>query len=220
VRFVLPVVGVATVVLAVAAAERGPWRLAVAGALGAIALVNLDETFELGRPAAPAFAVPLAGALVAAAVAALATRAPRLPRAWVSPAGAALVVVAATALAVPARGFVGRHGATNPPLTGPVTFWLGTQPDFKSGTAGVETALSVIGPLAGDRLQHPLAMLPRRESCAAIRARARRAYLVVSGSPLGLTAPRVQICLGDSPPVFRRGPYAVFPPVTAGRPRG
>jgi hypothetical protein len=215
-RWLLPVVAVAALGLGVAAAEpRRRGALAPALALGAAACVNLVNTFHLGRWAVPPIGIPGAGALAGGLVAAPTLRRLRLPHPWARPAAAVFVVAVAAIMAVPASGFVERHAVTSPPITGPVTSSLANDSEYRTRAAGVESVLSIVGPLAGDRLQHRLAMLPTRASCATIAARARRAWLLVSAQPQGLTTVQVARCLG-APPAFGQGPYAAFRPTAPG----
>jgi hypothetical protein len=60
----------------------------------------------------------------------------------------------------------------------------------------VATTPAYIGPLAGDRLTHPLEAIPKTETCRQVAARARTEWLVIYGGPLGGVPPAaVRGCL-------------------------
>ena len=212
-RYLLP--GVAAAVLAVAlASRRGGARGAVAlGLLAAGLAWNLVNLFRLGFPSAPSPTTPLAGGalgvLVAVVVTALGGRpraVHRLPR-W-APAAAG-VLLAGVLLAPVAGGYVARHAETGGRQAA-VTAWLTSQPRWREGDDPVATSFSLIGPLAGDRLRHPLALFVPREPCPRLRARAARGWLVfdrVAGVP-----PGVARCLGRPGPDFQDADYRAYAP--------
>jgi hypothetical protein len=182
--------------------------------------VNLAQTFDMGFPIAPSALTPLAG-VAAGAVAALALgavakrRLPSLGRLGPVASTAAAVLVAA-ALAVPADGFLARHGDTDPVLTETITRWLASDAGYASSEedAGVATSPAFIGPLAGDRLEHDLSALRGSDSCATIAARARDSWIVVYGGPVrGATPAQVKRCLGGAQPAFDNGAFAAYAPV-------
>jgi hypothetical protein len=209
-RYALPVVAAACVVLALAALHaRGRIRRAAPlVVLAAAALVNLVLTIRLHFPIAPAATTPIAGAVVGAAVAAvLRLRRLLLPARLVP----VLVAAAAILLAVPASGFVKRHGATNSALVSSVVSWMAAEPQFRGGDAPVATTPAYIGALAGDRLRHRLEAIPKSSTCAQTAARGQTQWLVIYGGPLGGVAPaRAKRCLPR--PAFDNGPITVFRP--------
>jgi hypothetical protein len=212
-RYALPVVAAACLVLALAAtdARRRLFRATPLALLAAATVVNLVQTFGLHFPVAPSALTPLAGALVGAALAAPLAR---LPRRRLLP--ALVAVAAATLLAVPASGFVQRHGDTHSSLVSSVVSWLAAQPSYRDGDSPVATTPAFVGPLAGDRLQHRLeAIPPAASSCSALAARARSQWLVVYGGALGGIAPAaVSRCM--LAPAFDNGPIAVYRPRRGG----
>jgi hypothetical protein len=226
-RYLLPVLAAAAVALALAlsaSGARGAGALAARAALLAAAVVNLWQTFDLGYPKAPSAWTPLLGAAIGAAAALVLGLAagrvhpPRLPaRGALKP--AALVVactLAAALLAIPASGFLRRHGDTRPVLTETITRWLAANATYRAHPDGVATSPAFIGPLAGDRLDHHLSALAGPDSCATIAARNRHSWLVVYGGPVrGATPAQVRRCLRGAKPAFDNGAFVAYPP--AGR---
>jgi hypothetical protein len=213
-RYALPVVAAACAVLAFAAADarRGVLRAAVLVVLAAAVAVDLVLTIRLHFPVAPSATTPIAGAAAGALVAAL-LRARRLPL----PARAVPVLTAAAAalLAIPASGFVKRHGDTNSALVSSIISWMAGDPQFRDGDAPVATTPAYIGSLAGDRLQHRLEAIPKSSTCTQTAARGRTQWLVVYGGPLGGLPPaRAKACLPR--PAFDNGPITAFRPPAPG----
>jgi hypothetical protein len=166
-RYLLP--GAAAAALAVAlASRRGGWlRLACALLLAAAAVIGLEQSFDLGFPSAPSVGTPLAGAVVgAAAVAALAWAASRVrPRSWAAPVAGVAAALGLGALgAVAASGFVERHGETGTRESG-LAAWFAAQPSWRDGGDRVASTWSLVGTLAGDRLQHRLELVGALEAC-------------------------------------------------------
>jgi hypothetical protein len=175
--------------------------------LAAGAVVNLVLTFRLHFPVAPSALTPLEGAVAGAALAALLrARRLRIP----APAVAALAVGAAALLAIPASGFVRRHGETKWALVFPVVSWMESQPAFRDGHSPVATTPAYIGPLAGDRLTHRLEAIPRSEGCREVAARARSQWLVIYGGPPGVAPATLKPCL--PPPAFDDGRLTGYRP--------
>ncbi len=222
-RYLLPVLAVAVLALALAATRRGPGAIAARLTLAAAAFVHVGQTFDLGFPAAPSWRTPLAGAAVGAlaglAIGVAAKRAAggrRRPGALVATGAAAVAAAAVGAvLALPANGFLKRHGDTRPVLTETITRWLAADPSYDAGDGGVATSPAYIGPLAGDRLDHDLSAVAARDSCATIRARAEHSWVIVYGGPVrGATPAQVGRCLAPQRPAFDNGAFAAY------RPRG
>jgi len=184
-RYLLPGASAAVVAVALASQRSGAVRAATVTLLAVATVIGLHETFALGFPSAPAPGTPVAGAAAGALAAAvgLAWRLRRI-RATVlargarngPPARAVLggalggLTLAATAIAgaAAADGYVARHGATQT-RESRVAGWLASQPFWRTGHSPVASTWSLIGPLAGDRLQHPLVLVQARSACPAER---------------------------------------------------
>jgi hypothetical protein len=167
-RYLLP--GAAAAALAVAlASRRGGWlRVACAALLAVAAAIGVKQTFDLGFPNVPAAGTPIAGLAVGAAAAWVAPRL-RAPRALVPAAGVAAVLAFGVLGAVAATGFVGRHGDTGT-RESPLAAWFAAQPGWRDGSQPVASTWSLVGTMAGDRLQHPLELVGAREACSRGRA--------------------------------------------------
>ena len=208
-RYSLPVVAAACLALALAATEaRGRLRALPLLVLAAATVVNLVQTLRLDYPIAPSLLTPLIGAAVGAAAGLLPLRLPRFRAAIV----AAAVVALGALLAIPASGFMKRHGDTRSVLVSIVVGELAADPSFAGGSSPVATTPAFIGPLAGDHLDHRLEAIPTGpQPCPGVARRARSQWLVIYGGPLGGVAPaRVKGCL--PPPAFDDGPFAVYRP--------
>ncbi len=207
-RYALPVVAAGCLALALAATDARPRRHAIALlALAAATVINLVQTLRLGFPPAPSVLTPIAGALVGAAIGTVLPLPRRIPR----PALAAAVIGATALLAIPASGFMRRHGATKSSLVAPAVTWLARQEPFEDGNAPVATTPAYIGALAGDRLQHRLEAIPQSPSCAQVRDRAQREWLVIYAGALGGAAPQpIRRCLAA--PAFDNGQIAIYRP--------
>jgi hypothetical protein len=170
-RYLLPGAAAAALTLALAS-RQGSWlRWACLALLAAATVIGLSQTFDLGFPSAPAVGTPLAGMLagaVAAAVLVWGAPALRLGRFAAPVAG----VVAALALgglgALAAHGFVKRHGETGTRESG-LAAWFAGQPRWRDGSVPVASTWSLVGTLAGDRLQHPLVLVDALAACASHR---------------------------------------------------
>jgi hypothetical protein len=213
-RYALPVVAAGCVALAFAATDARHRLVSVAVLLllAAVAVIDLVLTVRLHFPLAPNARTPIVGAVAGAAVAAL-LRPRRLP--LPSPAVPVILVAAAALLAIPASGFVKRHGDTHSALVSSVVIRLAADGHFKDGSRPVATTPAYIGPLAGDQLRHRLEAIPKTETCAQTRVRGLSQWLVIYGGPLGGIAPAsVRRCLPR--PVFDNGPITVFQPPGGG----
>jgi hypothetical protein len=167
-RYLLPGAAVAAVAIAVAS-KRGGWlRVGCALLLAAAALIGLKQSFDLGYPSVPSLGTPIAGAALGAVGLWLLSRV-RLPgalleRRWLAGAAAVAVLVAGAAGALAADGFVQRHGDTATRESG-LASWFALQPDWHDGSAPIASTWSLVGTLAGDRLQHPLVLVGALEAC-------------------------------------------------------
>jgi hypothetical protein len=210
-RYLLPGVACGAVALALAARRRtAGGRLAAAALLGAL-LWSVYQSAQFGFPTLPSLARLVAGAAVGAAVGAGAGAARALRRSPLRLAlPVALAVLLAGGLAVAAPGYVARNAATNTTFAAPLLRWFSSQPAFRDGGDPIATTAPRIGLLAGAELRHGLELIGPRESCAAIRARARRGWVVVLDFPTFLikffpTSPAGACLAGERPRFVDRG---------------
>jgi hypothetical protein len=212
-RYLMPGVAAGALALALATRRRGPAALLPAAALVGGLVLCAKDTFDLGFPSAPSLATPLTGAAIGAALLAAAgafiapRRLPLRGVAW--GAGAA---VALGALAAPlASGYLGRHADTRL-FDSALVRWFDSRRAFTGGDQLVAVSSSVIAPLTGDRLRHPLELIRPDQPCAAVVALPGRAWTVFQlpqfrGAPAGS-----ERCLAGRPPAYQDSRYRVYAP--------
>jgi hypothetical protein len=170
----------------------------------------LWNTFGVGYPAAPSPLTPLAGALAAGVVAAALVRArlrrPRLP-AWAVVAVVVVLGGAGGALAAP--GYAERHGGTGGAQAG-VARYLAGRGDWRDGSGVVASTFALIGPLAGDHLEHPLELIGPDESCERIGRRRAQGWVVLDRP--AATVDAAGRCLARERPAYADGHYLVYGP--------
>jgi hypothetical protein len=171
-RYLLP--GAAAAALTVAlAARRGGWlRWACLALLTAAAVIGLLQTFDLGFPNVPAAGTPVAGLVlgaVAAAVLVWGAPALRLDRRLAPLVGAVAALALGALGALAADGFVTRHGETGTRESG-LAAWFAGQPSWRDGSVPIASTWSLVGTLAGDRLQHRLVLVDALAACALRRS--------------------------------------------------
>ena len=196
VRYLLPALSAAAVAVAL---TRRTWLIAIVTMATAWSLVV--------APARPHLMVLALGALVGVA---LARR--RLP---------GLVPVAAVAslavLVVAADGFAERQSRATWLRSHALVAWAAAHPDFDEEFP-IATSPDTYAPLAGDRLQHEIELIPRDESCADIARRIARGWVVLETFAPVVAARRTPTtateCLRTAPPgtrvIFEHGGYRVF----------
>jgi hypothetical protein len=216
-RYLLPVLAAAALTLALVTKRPGRMAQAATAVLAAVLAGDLVVLAARGAPFLPPLELALA-AVAGGTLVALAQRG-RAGLSVPGPALAALALVAATAgLSLAADGYVGRHArvAESSALGSDVVAWMAARPDFRDGDEPVAIASrAMIAPLAGDRLQHRLELVPQRESCPRVLARARRGWLVASPPQfadgfLGLGKVSAPLCLRGERPLFRGHNFAVY----------
>jgi len=217
-RYLLPAIAASALAVALAARSGGRAALLPALVFLAAAAWNLERDLELGFPSLPSAPVIAAGALVGA-LAGLAACARVALRAPPSLALAAIVVVAGALLALPAGGYVERHMRVVP-IAGGYASWIAARPGFRDGDRPVSAAGSVNGALVGDRLSHPVRLIPPKESCARLRRRVAEEWVALpipQPHPLFEIPPaslrrvvRLHRCLAAVSPAYRDHGYLVY----------
>jgi hypothetical protein len=132
--------------------------------------------------------------------------------------GAGAFVVAVISLSLAAGGLVERHAGvdSSTALGKDVVAWLSRQPGFADGDEPVAIASrAMIAPVAGDRLQHRVELIPAREDCSRVRALARRGWVVTSQpsfarSFLGIEPVTSPLCMRGEQPLFRGKNFDVY----------
>jgi len=213
-RYLMPAIAVGAVALALASRGRGPRALLAAGMLAAATVWSALNSRKLGYPNVPGVTLVgsgvLAGAVVALAAQRLAAHGPGVVR---IASGFATAVVA-LALAAAAPGYVERHARTNATFAAPVITWFAGLAEFRDGDAPISLSPQTIGPLAGDRLQHDIKLIPGRSSCREVLARARQGFVVVQDLPAltrrYLVPYRAGECLADQTAIFTGSNFRVY----------
>lgn len=209
-RYLIPALAAAASVLALSGRYGGrrlqAWvALLLAGALAWNAKTYLDDGY-LPSESALVLCV-LAGTAAAAALGVFLARPRAVPAAAV-PVAAALA--AALLLVLGGHGYVERHADAGD-LDSGVVRWFTAQPDWRSGDAPIAFSPAQIAPLAGDRPRHPLELVRPGESCAQVRARLTRGWIVVRGvdrNLFGLLP--AERCLASVKPVYDDGFHRVY----------
>jgi hypothetical protein len=167
-RYLLPGAAAAALTIALAS-RRGGWlRVVCAIVLGAAAVIGLKQSFDLGYPSVPSWGTPIAGALAGALGLWLLSRV-RVPRRSLAAAAGAAMLAAGALGALAADGYVQRHGETGTRESG-LAGWFALQPDWRDGSGTVVSTWSLVGTLAGDRLQHPLVLAGALQACERARS--------------------------------------------------
>jgi len=136
---------------------------------------------------------------------------PRLAR-WPPPravrvgAPVALGMLAAAGLALGATGYVERHVAGGLPDGGLLTAAL-ARPEFAGGRFPIAMAPALNALLAGDRLAHPVKLIPGGTSCNEVRRRRRAGWVVLQRLPPTPQYRRLAACLRGDRPVFAGPAY-------------
>jgi hypothetical protein len=248
-RYLMPVFAAGTVALALAAADPAPllrWlgRLGIAGVLVWDLTTDLEAKFHLAFDGWLWVGV-LLGFLTALAAGPVIRRAvhgasptkvfsfpaERVHRERLARAGAPRVAVAllgltgsiaVLVLAAGSHHFTQRHAATLDFAQG-VGIFLDTQPGYLDTDVAVASSKTGMGQLAGDRLQHPLSVIPQHATCQAVARLHATDYLVVEIPPpaersglLKRLAPAGNVvdCVVAARwvPAYDDGDYAVYAP--------
>ncbi len=227
IRYLLPTIGVAALALALAA-RRAPdgVRAGLVAVLALGCLWSVRSAQGLSVLAIPSTATLLVGAGLGAVLAAgwrRLTAHPAVdlrhpPAAWAArtarTAWAAAGLGAVVLVVGAGHGFARRQAGAPWLASAGVVTWAANQPAWQDDGFPVAFAPQLLAPLAGERLQHDIALIPAAEDCAAVRARAARGWVVVGTFPFAdrrepFSAPG---CLQDAEPLYRDGSYAVFGP--------
>jgi hypothetical protein len=225
-RYLLPTLAVAAIAVALVGHDAG-WRggaavVALAGAIGWSVAAESPFVYPRG----PSVATLLLGAAAAvaagfglAALAGSARGAARAAPGWAL--GAVLAVAAAAALTPAANGYVERHAALRSTAYSDLVAWFADRPGFTGDDTPIRMAAARPAPLAGDRLKHPVDLIDRDASCAAVLVLRDSGWVILGDlrtEPIGgdrggvFPDPGPASCLANVPPTARIGPYRVYSP--------
>jgi len=213
-RYLLPALACAAAAIAVSTAGDAPrWvRRSGGGVLVLAALVSVSRMNELGFPYTPSASTILAGALLGAALVAIAPWTSRLDRRLgISRLGPVLTgAFVALILAGQADGYLIRHAGLelfDRPLLGAILH----DPTFTFGAGRtVAAAPATVGSLAGDRVQHRLLLIPRDEPCARTRERVAEGWVLAQIQPATARGTALVACMQGLPETFRDGRYVLW----------
>ncbi|HVL96026.1 MAG TPA: hypothetical protein VM266_09210 [Solirubrobacteraceae bacterium] len=179
-RYLLPTLSAAAVALALAAGGGPRRHWAVLAMLAAACVWSIRATHTLPLLGMPSSGTLVAGALVGAAatwvLTRLRTRPPVVPRAVAAGVG---VAAGALALTVVATDFAARQAGAYWLRSSGVVAWAAAQPAFREQDFPIAFAPEMVSTLAGDELQHPIELIGQHESCARIRRRIERGWVVL-----------------------------------------
>jgi hypothetical protein len=179
IRYLLPALSAAAA--AAALARRTPLTIVLAIA----AVWSVAATQDLPIVGMPSTATLLAGAALGAL---LLTR--RV--AWVAVlAAGAIVPVAAAA------GFAERQARAPWLRSQDLVAWAAEQPRWRDEDFPIAFSPEMVATLAGDRLQHDIALIPRDDSCAAIQRRIQAGWVVLVTFPREVAARREPFTADD-----------------------
>ena len=206
VRYLVPVIMAGAVALAL----WGRWSRPARAVLVVALAWNLLRTGAVGFPDVPGPHVLVLGAVAGALVALAAGRGGGRLRLV----GAVSLLAAVALSAHGADGWLSRVAQTNGTAAAPLEAYFAAQPGWSEGRAPVAFVTQVIGPLAGDRLSHPIALIPGDEPCEATRERLARGWVVMRDAPPEIRALLVPVrapdCLRDVTPVAHPGDWLVY----------
>jgi hypothetical protein len=231
-RYFVPALAASALALAIAARDGGRLGVVATAGLAAALLWNVAEDASLDFPLVPSAATLLTGAAGGAAAAvALSLAGPRVavslgrlrvfraPRHLPALAAALATAAAAALLALPASGYVERHGTVGAALDAGLVRWFSDRPRFDESEEPVSMVRLASALLAGDRLSRPVELVPRDESCGEIRARGWVVLTETVRSPVrdrrGELFPPpgpTERCRFREKPAFRQPPFAVYEP--------
>jgi len=227
VRYLLPVFAAGSLALALTASDRSVARpvrcAAIAGLVAAL-------VWGLITDARNSFYLPLDSWLVPGLIVGCAGgywAGPWLARRVRVTLMAPLVaLLAVAALAGGASGFGTRHGLVSSEVDTSFEAYLNALPVYRDGSAPVAASPFTPAFLAGDRLRHKVTLIGSAESCASVRARAARGWVVVEltphipipGHPGQELYPRGTApgCLAAERPLLAAGLFRVYGPATTG----
>jgi hypothetical protein len=227
-RYLIPVFATCAVTVVLAARDSGGRVRQATGAALVVAIVwNVVRVLQLPHGVLPPF-LPVVAAAACGELLVLALRGlwqrwrphVTIPHgAW---AGVLLAILVAVLLAPTGEGWTARVAASNAdPVHGLSALrWAADDPDLRRHERVTFAGWAMVGPLAGDRFDRHLSLLPPHGPCERVRAAARAGWLVTTAPNyaygfLGLTPFNANSCMGIEPTRFADQRMRVWAPPTA-----
>ena len=218
-RYLLPAMGLAAA--SIALASRGSRRSELLALMVlSIALIwNLAQLFTGEFPASPPeFSIvlaALAGAAIGALIGGTLRGRLRLPGPLL---GAGVAAAAAVLLALPAANWVSHHGGHRANFDAGLARYLSAREDFREGDEPIWMAPLLAGPLAGDRLQHDVRLIPPEMPCAQVARLTREGWVIIREEQIWEDAIGYSVggCLKEKPPLAVIDGFRIYQPQQEG----
>jgi hypothetical protein len=129
-------------------------------------------------------------------------------------AGGALVVAAAALLTLPAGGWVKHHSKHRANFDAGMAEFLSAREDFREGDEPIWMAPLLAGPLAGDRLQHDLRLIPAKLPCPEVARLREDGWVILLEDPIWTEAIGYSAggCLKEEPPLAVIDDWRIYQP--------
>jgi hypothetical protein len=202
-RYAIPAMAAGALSLALSGRSgRARWwvGLVLVAAIGWSLKAYLDDAY-----------LPAEGGLLLAAGAVF-VAATALPKRRLKPIVAipALAALIAAVLTLGGRHYAERNAEAGDFNSGVVRFFT-TQAAWRDGSAPIAFSPTLIGPLAGNGLKHPLELVGPAETCAQVKARAQDGWVVVRGVDRKLFGTlAAERCLSGAPTLYDDGIQRVY----------
>ena len=125
-----------------------------------------------------------------------------------------MVAVAASLLAIPAAHWVSHHGDQRENFDAGLAKYLSARDDFRDGDEPIWMAPLLAGPLAGDRLQHNVKLIPARTPCPQVDRLRRTGWVIILEDPNWVDAVGYTVggCLKRVPPLAVIDEFRIYQP--------
>jgi len=214
-RYLLPAIGFAAVLIALAGRGHRRFERFALGALSIALIWNLGQLLTGEFPASPPAPAMLVGALAGAGIGALfgIPLRGRVPAPNPLLSGAAIAFAAAL-LTLPAGDWVKHHSKHRANFDAGLAEYLSARDDFREGDEPIWMAPLLAGPLSGDRLQHNLKLIPAKMPCSQVARLRRDGWVILLEDPLWVEAIGYSVgeCLKREAPLAVVDEFRIYQP--------
>ncbi len=218
-RYLLPAIGLAAVVVALASRGSRKFELLALFLLSAALVWNLAQVFTGAFPTTPPTLAIVMGALAGAAVGAVLATSLRGRLRFPSPlVSAGMVAVAASLLALPAANWVSHHGDHRANFDSGLAKYLSARDDFRDGDEPIYMAPLLAGPLAGDQLQHDVRLIPAKLPCPDVARLVTDGWVIIREEQIWVDAIGYSVggCLKQEAPLAVVDGFRIYEPQPEG----